>query len=100
ALQACETLGDMEEQSVKTITLEITRALHADARKKSLSLDLYVSTILVSLYEKFGTLAEAENVFLNSPERNSAIWTVMFSAYVQNNQAKKSLQFYEQMVKA
>lgn len=100
ALQGCETLGDTEEQSAKSMALEIVQGLHADARKKSLFLDPYVSATLVSLYEKFGTIEEAESVFMNSCKSNCATWTVMLSAYVQNNQAGRSLQFYEQMVKA
>lgn len=103
AIQACETLGEMEEsilaQGVKSMPLEIVQALHADARKKRFSSDTFVSTTLLSMYEKFGTIAEAENVFMALLKSHSATWTIMLAAYVRHNQGKKALQLYKQMLK-
>eukprot|EP00250_Pteridium_aquilinum_P017619 c23708_g1_i1 orf=2-1600(-) len=86
ALQACSTVlekGDTllsDKPSVKETFLEIGVALHSDARSKSLSSDVFVATALLTMYGKFGRLAEAENVFDKLSQLTIVSWTAMLSA--------------------
>lgn len=89
----------IEEQSIKSRTLEMTKALHADCRKHGYNSDTFVSTTLISAYGKCGDVAEAQNVFEVLSCRKVVSWNVMLGAYVENGQVAKALQLYEQMQK-
>lgn len=101
ALQACGILADKEdsklEEENKVIALEIGRALHAVARKKGFTLDVYIGNMLVSLYGKCNSIAEGENVFACFSQCNVVSWTALISMYVQQDQGEKALQSYQQM---
>eukprot|EP00250_Pteridium_aquilinum_P001492 c11690_g1_i1 orf=3-347(-) len=78
ALQACSIREGQEESSAKALsrklaTLEIVQALHADARKER-AVHVSLGNTLVSMYGKYGTLSEAQNMFMSMTQRDVVSW--------------------------
>lgn len=105
ALQACVTL--MEKQKTlsdkhvvnKSAALEIGITLHADARRKGLSSEIFVGSALITMYGKNGEIAKAEHVFAMLPEHSLVSCTALLSMYVDQGHVDKALQFYREMEK-
>ena len=49
---------------------------------------VFVSTALLSMYRKCGSVEEAENVFIVLSERNVVSWNAMISTYVDHGQGE------------
>lgn len=104
-LQACCIYAALEgnnlyhAQSLSVLLLEIGQALHADARRKCLDSDAFVGNTLVHLFVRCGKYIEAEAVFAELCQRDVVSWTVMLRAYIEQGQARKALQLYQQMQK-
>ncbi|KAH7352569.1 hypothetical protein KP509_19G052100 [Ceratopteris richardii] len=90
---AVSVIGHYHKQA-----LEIGHALHGDACRFSLDSDVVVSTALLTLYGKCGSISEAEHVFFHAPiEDNTPIWNAMISVYIESGVEGKALQLYTQM---
>ncbi|MCO5571639.1 hypothetical protein L7F22_025386 [Adiantum nelumboides] len=106
ALRACATLADLEdlpslgESVAKKVAYHIGQAFHADARKKEfLSGASFLHNTLVSVYGKFGEIADAEHVFGLLVHRDIFTWNAMLSAYAELGEGVKALQLLLQMEK-
>lgn len=97
AIQACSTLAKMDETNTALLK-EIGLSLHADARKRAYTSDVYIGSALESMYGKFGRVAEAEKVFASISCGNVVTWNAMLSAYVEGGEGKKALQMYKYML--
>lgn len=103
ALQACGTNAVEEEattiggQSIKVLSLKFSQDMHAAACMKGFDLDLFVSSTLVSVYGKCGSIPEAENVFGWLPQRTVVTWILMLLVYVEHGEGEKASQLYKQM---
>ena len=92
-LQACCNLisdgtDHLAEQSPSLISLEIGNALHVYVCRKGFTKSVFVSTALLSMYRKCGSVEEAENVFIVLSERNVVSWNAMISTYVDHGQGE------------
>lgn len=106
-LQACGMIAEQEvngsassRQSTHIKPLQMARCTHAEARIKGLECDVFVSSTLVSVYGKCGSMVDAENVFNNklvAERRSTVTWNAMLSAYVEQGQPDKALQLYRQL---
>lgn len=102
-LQACSILAEKEEGTlvdehlVKVMSLEIGRALHADAKRKGHGENTLLGTTLVSMYGKCGTILEVENVFCGLSMHDVVSWSAILSAYVEQGMGEKSLQLFRHM---
>lgn len=85
--KACGTIQD----------LQLGRKLHADARRKGITFDVFVCNTLVSMYGKCGAIIEAEEVFCAMSDRTIVSWNAMLSAYVELEQGERALLLYRQM---
>ncbi|KAH7288958.1 hypothetical protein KP509_31G051800 [Ceratopteris richardii] len=104
ALQACgglaekDCIEDFPCGSKESIALvDIGRALHADARRRSLALDPFVESTLLSMYKKCGSFVEVESLFSSTLEHNVVSWNVMLAAYVEQGYEDVALQLYKRM---
>ncbi|KAI5080266.1 hypothetical protein GOP47_0005745 [Adiantum capillus-veneris] len=103
ALRACGTLGDKKDfeafscGSHLKLVLDIGRALHADARKRSVASNAYVESALLSMYKKCGSFLELEDVFSSLLERNVVSWNVMLAALMDQGLEETTLQLYRAM---
>lgn len=104
-LQACVALAEKEEatlmdgEEVKVVSLILGQSLHIDAARKGFISNVFVSSILVTMYAKCGTLLKAEKVFKEMPQPDLVALTAMLSAYVEQGQASKALKLYKRMQK-
>eukprot|EP00250_Pteridium_aquilinum_P015153 c22412_g1_i1 orf=86-3610(+) len=102
-LQSCCALAEfeaavaMKNESALAILLDIGQSLHADVWKRGLGSDPYISSALVSLYGKCGSIKEAENVFVAFCKPDIMLWNAMLLAYVGQGEAEKTLQLFGQM---
>nr|XP_043637978.1 putative pentatricopeptide repeat-containing protein At1g74400 [Erigeron canadensis] len=58
---------------------------------------IFIQTSLVSYYSCVGNLADAHQVFDEMPTKNVVSWTVLISAYVDNQKPKVGLKLFEKM---
>ncbi|MCO5557960.1 hypothetical protein L7F22_011534 [Adiantum nelumboides] len=84
--RACGCIGDLNEG----------KRLHAEARRKGLGSDLFISNTLVSMYGRCGAVHEAESVFQGIYDRDIVSWCALLCTYVDNGQAEKALHLYRQ----
>lgn len=55
---------------------------HGHVVKIGFCFDMYVSTALVDMYAKFGSLGLARKVFNDMPDRSLVSWTALIGGYV------------------
>ncbi|KAH7316071.1 hypothetical protein KP509_21G077300 [Ceratopteris richardii] len=99
-IQACHALAELEDapDHMKDMALEIGRGLHHDAWRAGLTSDAFLANMLVSLYGKCGVISESEAVFCMFNSQDAQFWTIMLSAYVEQPEGEKALQFYRNML--
>ncbi|KAH7518223.1 hypothetical protein FEM48_Zijuj09G0148700 [Ziziphus jujuba var. spinosa] len=74
--------------------------VHAHIIKTGSHGDLFVSTFLVNVYVKCGTMENARKVFDNLPSRNVVAWTTLMTGYVHNLKPELAIQVFLEMLKA
>lgn len=62
-----------------------------------LELDVVVSTALINMYSKCGSIEDAGKMFHSMPERNVISWNTMISAYAQYGQGKEAISLFWDM---
>mgnify|MGYP000314776190 CR=1 FL=1 len=66
--------------------------LHVDILKKGLlGKDIYVGSLLVSMYARCGEMAKAQNIHDDMVVRNVISWNALISGYVQQGKSHKAL---------
>lgn len=81
----------------KAVTYELCRALQFDAWSNGLAFDVIMGSLLISIYGKCRTIAEAEDVFGHLLRPDVVAWNAMLSAYVEQAQEEKAYKLYRQM---
>lgn len=74
--------------------------VHAHIIKTGTHEDLFVSTFLVNVYVKCGSMENARKVFNNLPRRNVVAWTTLMTGYVHNLQPEVAIQVFQEMLEA
>ena len=102
AFQACCELAQQENvvregKTLKEISLEFGRLQHSLARRKGMDSDIFVSSSLISMYGKCGSIVDAENVFAGLLQRDSVSWNSIIHAYVYQGEPERGLQIYTEM---
>ncbi|MCO5594883.1 hypothetical protein L7F22_048918 [Adiantum nelumboides] len=77
--------------------LETGWELHAEATRRGLEGDLFLSTSLVDMYAKCGKLAEAQKTFDTSPLEDVAIWNAMIKGNSENCEGMRAIQCFDKM---
>lgn len=88
-LSACATIG----------LLDVGNWVKAYASEIGLLSDVYISTALIDMYAKCGSVEQACTVFENMPQKNTASWNAMISAFAFHGKAQKALALFERMCK-
>ncbi|XP_057836797.2 putative pentatricopeptide repeat-containing protein At3g13770, mitochondrial isoform X1 [Cryptomeria japonica] len=86
-LPACAQLGDLEQGM----------DIHQSIKDRGILSDVVVTTALVDMYAKCGSLDKARELFDRMPQRNVVSWTAMIAGYAQNGFAEKALEILKQM---
>ncbi|CAM6101086.1 unnamed protein product [Calypogeia fissa] len=89
-LNACASVGTLVEG----------RRIHEQIVQSGCLSDVFVSTSLVDMYAKCGSMEEAESVFDEIENGNVASWNAMLSGYVKCGLPRKAVELYRQMLAA
>jgi pentatricopeptide repeat protein len=107
-LQACAAFAQREAEKLeeagqseeaKNVPIRLGRALHSDAKKKGFASNLFVSSALLGMYARCGSLSDAESVFCGLTYPDVVAWTAMLSASVDHGQGDQALELYRRMQK-
>jgi pentatricopeptide repeat protein len=86
-LNACASLGALEEG----------RCVHKQIVESGCESDVFVSSSLVDMYAKCGSMEDAARVFNKMTSRDVVSWRAMLSGLVKSEQAQKALELYREM---
>ncbi|KAK8945792.1 Pentatricopeptide repeat-containing protein [Platanthera guangdongensis] len=87
-ISACSFLGALDQG----------KWLHSYLRRNSLDFDVVIQTALVDMYGKCGSLADAQQVFGEMPEKDVFSWTAMISALAVHGSGDEASLIFDQMV--
>ncbi|KAJ8634001.1 hypothetical protein MRB53_027337 [Persea americana] len=87
ALSACAQLGELERG----------RAIHIYVKQNRIRLNYYISTGLVDMYAKCGSIDTARDVFESSPEKNVFTWNAMIVGLAMHGHGELSLEYFSRM---
>ncbi|KAG9130943.1 hypothetical protein Leryth_006706 [Lithospermum erythrorhizon] len=88
-LSACASIG----------ALDIGTQIEEYALEAELQKDVYVSTALVDMYAKCGSLDQAFRVFYAMPQKNEVSWNAMISALAFHGRSHEALSLFDSMLK-
>ncbi|KAG4962292.1 hypothetical protein JHK86_039160 [Glycine max] len=86
-LSACATIG----------ALDLGKQIDEYASQRGFQHDIFVATALIDMYAKCGSLASAQRVFKEMPQKNEASWNAMISALASHGKAKEALSLFQCM---
>lgn len=87
ALRCCSDLA----------TLQLGKQIHVLVLKAGFETNDYVSSALIFMYSKSGSLEDAWKSFIASPRDSSITWNSIMFAYAQHGQGKVALELFYQM---
>ncbi|GAV77710.1 PPR domain-containing protein/PPR_2 domain-containing protein/DYW_deaminase domain-containing protein, partial [Cephalotus follicularis] len=87
-LSACAQLG----------ALSLGKWVHGLAKSKSFMSNIYVSTALIDMYAKCGSIVEARRLFDSVPEKNLVTWNSMISGYGLHGHGHDALKIFDEML--
>ncbi|KAF3596687.1 hypothetical protein DY000_02027661 [Brassica cretica] len=87
-LSACAQLG----------TLSLGKWVHGLVRGTDFESSIYVSTALIGMYAKCGSIAEARRLFDLMPKRNEVTWNTMISGYGLHGHGQDALSIFSEML--
>ena len=79
--------------------LEEGRLIHGDVVKHDLNLNIFISTTIVHMYARCGSIKDAQVVFDGMAERNLVTWSTMVEAYCQHEKYEEALDAFLRMRK-
>lgn len=89
-LSACAQLG----------ALSLGKWVHNLLNKESFESNIYVSTALIDMYAKCGSIAEARQLFDSVQEKNVVTWNAMISGYGLHGHGREALNLFTKMVES
>lgn len=87
ALKACSSIAALKQG----------RQIHRNAIEKGYELDAFVSSTLINMYAKCGSLEDARRDFERLPRRSIVAWGALMSGYAQNGDYLSVLSYFQGM---
>ncbi|XP_024519076.1 pentatricopeptide repeat-containing protein At2g13600-like [Selaginella moellendorffii] len=105
ASKACSSLAAKEDavlvdgKLVKEASLGTGRGIHSQAKQMgpSCSEDVFLSSSLIDMYSKCGSMLDARSVFDGMPRRDVVSWNALILGYVENGESEVALEFFGKM---
>ncbi|XP_024545090.1 pentatricopeptide repeat-containing protein At4g18520, chloroplastic-like [Selaginella moellendorffii] len=99
SLAAKEVAVLVDGKLVKEASLETGRGIHLQAKQivPSCSEDVFLSSSLIDMYSKCGSMLDARSVFDEMPRRDVVSWNALILGYVENGESEVALEFYGKM---
>ncbi|CAK7345759.1 unnamed protein product [Dovyalis caffra] len=86
-LSACSFIG----------ALDLGKWVETDASERGLQHDVYITSALIDMYAKCGSLDDALRVFESTPHKNEVSWNAMISALAFHGRAQEALSLFRCM---
>ncbi|XP_052205498.1 pentatricopeptide repeat-containing protein At1g56690, mitochondrial [Diospyros lotus] len=86
-LSVCATLASLDHG----------RQVHAQLFRSQFDSDVYVSSVLITMYIKCGDLVKAEQVFDKFPHKDTVMWNAMITGYAQHGLGEEALKVFNEM---
>ncbi|KAM1023831.1 hypothetical protein ACFX2I_044600 [Malus domestica] len=77
--------------------LDFGRQIHAQLVRNRFDLDVYVASVLMTMYVKCGNLVKAKQVFDRFSAKDIVMWNSMITGYAQHGLGDKALQVFDEM---
>ncbi|MQL83552.1 hypothetical protein Taro_016045 [Colocasia esculenta] len=74
------------------------KQIHACAEKLGYASDVYLSSAIIDMYGKCGSLHDAEVVFRKAESWSVVFWTSMIGAYASHGQGREAIRIFEMML--
>ena len=87
-LSACAQLG----------ALSLGKWVHDLINRESFESNIFVSTALIDMYAKCGSITEAQRLFSMMPEKNAVTWNAMISGYGLHGYGHEALNLFNEML--
>ncbi|CAL1414980.1 unnamed protein product [Linum trigynum] len=87
-LSACAQLG----------ALSLGQWVHGLIKSNKFDSNIYVSTALIDMYAKCGSIVEARRLFDSIPNKNNVTWNAMISGYGLHGHGQEALKLFHEMV--
>ncbi|XP_050373347.1 pentatricopeptide repeat-containing protein At3g22150, chloroplastic [Argentina anserina] len=78
-------------------SIDMGKQLHGFSLRHYLNQNVFVGAALIDMYSKCGALTCAENVFFETPEKNSVTYTTMILGYGQHGLGQKAVSLFHSM---
>lgn len=95
---AYEGPKQLNEGCVKVNSLQKVKTIHYEAFAEGLTSDVFVTSILVTMYASCGTVQDARLVFDTLSETNTVSWNAMIAGYAEAEQLGQALQLHSLML--
>ncbi|KAL5200048.1 hypothetical protein ABZP36_021251 [Zizania latifolia] len=89
-LSACAQLG----------ALSLGKWVHKIITEEELEPNVYVTTALIDMYAKCGSISEARSIFNSMDNKNVVSWNAMIAGYGLHGQGAEALKLYKDMLAA
>ncbi|XP_047324687.1 pentatricopeptide repeat-containing protein At4g30700 [Impatiens glandulifera] len=87
-LSACAQLG----------ALSLGKWVHELIEKEKFGFNIFLSTALIDMYAKCGSIAESRRLFDDMQEKNAVTWNAMISAYGLHGHGYEALRLFSEML--
>ncbi|KAF5796560.1 putative tetratricopeptide-like helical domain superfamily, DYW domain-containing protein [Helianthus annuus] len=84
ALSVCSSLASLDHG----------REIHAQLVKALFDTDVYVGSVLITMYVKCGDLVKAKSVFDRSPTKDIVMWNSIITGYAQHGLGEDALEMF------
>lgn len=78
--------------------LDLGKQVHDYTILKGLKDNVIVSNALIDMYFKCGSISDALEIFLTSPDKTVVTWTTMVVGFALNGESKQALYYFNQMI--
>ncbi|KAK8487174.1 hypothetical protein V6N13_145096 [Hibiscus sabdariffa] len=73
------------------------REIHCLIYRLGLDVNVFVTSALIDMYSKCGSMRDARNVFHNIPSKNAASWNALIGCYGKHGMVESAIKMFERM---
>ncbi|KAK9920043.1 hypothetical protein M0R45_028609 [Rubus argutus] len=97
ARQVFDNMRDKDDQTWSAMIKVYERKIHAQLVRNQFDLDVYVASVLITMYVKCGNLVKAKQVFDRFNEKDIVMWNSIITGYAQHGLGEEALQVFQEM---
>lgn len=83
--------------AAEDVSLKHGQRCHSQIIKLGFNINAIVSSALLDMYAKRGSICESQRVFAEAPQKNHLAWTAIISAYARHGDYESVMNWFEKM---